>query len=128
MKRYPAYKDSGVKEIGEIPEHWSLNSLKWLLSERLKYGANEAAELDDPNLPRYIRITDFSTNSKLKDDTFKSLPLEIAKDYLLNDGDVLFARSGATVGKTFQFKNYTLESPKFSRRPTAETYNSKRRT
>jgi type I restriction enzyme S subunit len=30
MKRYPAYKDSGVDWIGEIPEHWSMRKLKYL--------------------------------------------------------------------------------------------------
>lgn len=71
------------------------------------YGANESADSDDPNQPRYIRITDFGDDGKLRNETFKSLPAEIAKPYLLKDGDILFARSGATVGKTFQFKNYS---------------------
>ena len=57
-------------------------------------------------LPRYIRITDFDDNGSLREDTFKSLTNAQAKDYLLSEGDILFARSGATVGKTFQFKNY----------------------
>lgn len=99
-------KDSGVEWLGEIPEHWEVSKLKHLLQTRLKYGANESAELDDKNLPRYIRITDFGDNGELKVDTFKSLPLEKAKEYYLREGDILFARSGATVGKTFQFKNY----------------------
>ena len=96
-------KNSGVEWIGEIPEHWEVRKLKYLLSDKLKYGANESAELDDINLPRYIRITDFSNNGKLRNDTFKSLNLEIAKNYFLEKGDILFARSGATVGKTFKF-------------------------
>ena len=28
MKRYSAYKDSGVKWIGEIPSHWKIMSLR----------------------------------------------------------------------------------------------------
>lgn len=106
MKTYEKYKDSGIEWIGEIPEHWEVKRLKWILSENLKYGANESAELDNPEFPRYIRITDFGDDGRLKSDTFKSLPYEIAKDYMLEEGDILFARSGATVGKTFQFKNY----------------------
>lgn len=106
MTRYEKYKDSGIEWIGEIPEHWEVKRLKWIVSERLKYGANESAELDDRELPRYIRITDFGEDGKLKEDTFKSLPMEVAMEYLLENGDILFARSGATVGKTFQFRNY----------------------
>ena len=96
-------QDSGVEWIGEIPIGWKVDSLKRLLDEPLKYGANEAAELDDRELPRYIRITDFNHDGLLKDDSFKSLPLEKAAGYYLKNGDVLFARSGATVGKTFIF-------------------------
>lgn len=100
------YKLSDIQFIDKIPTHWELVKMKRVLNEPLKYGANESAELDDQELPRYIRITDFGNDGKLKDDTFKSLPIEQAKDYMLTEGDVLFARSGATVGKTFQFKNY----------------------
>ena len=99
-------KDTGIEWLGTVPEHWDIDRLKWLLNERLKYGANESAELEDTSLPRYIRITDFSDNGILRAETFKSLPWEIAFEYLLQDGDILFARSGATVGKTFQFKDY----------------------
>ena len=100
-------KDSGIEWLGEVPEHWDVTRLKWLLEGKLKYGANESAELDDDSLPRYIRITDFSDDGTLREETFKSLPEDKAFEYLLNEGDILFARSGATVGKTFQFKNYT---------------------
>ncbi|MEG5043514.1 restriction endonuclease subunit S [Microcoleus sp. B4-C1] len=99
-------KPSGIEWIGDIPEHWELWKLKNLLQAKLKYGANEAAEIDDPNLPRYIRITDFDDDGRLRDDTFKSLPFDVAKEYFLKDGDILFARSGATVGKTMIFENY----------------------
>jgi type I restriction enzyme, S subunit len=85
---------------------WERKKLKYLVSDKLMYGANEQAELEEIKYPRYIRITDFGDDGMLRDDTFKSLPLEIAEKYLLKEGDILFARSGATVGKTFQFKNY----------------------
>ena len=106
MKKYSDYKDSGIDMIDDIPFHWQVVRLKFLLEEKLMYGANESAENENPEFPRYIRITDFDNNGNLRKDTFKSLPHEIASDYLLKEGDVLFARSGATVGKTFLFKNY----------------------
>lgn len=100
------FKYSGIEWLGDIPEHWDVKKLKYVLSERLKYGANESALYENINDPRYIRITDFGNDGKLKVDTFKSLPFELSEDFMLDDGDILFARSGATVGKTFQFKNY----------------------
>jgi type I restriction enzyme, S subunit len=75
--------------------------LKFLSSEPLKYGANAAAEHDNPDWPRFVRITDVGENGQLRDDTFRSLPPEMANGYLLKDGDILLARSGATVGKSF---------------------------
>lgn len=67
------------------------------------YGANEAAVLEDRELPRYIRITDVSSDGTLHDDTFRSLEEEVAAPFLLKGGDILLARSGATVGKSFQY-------------------------
>ena len=98
-------KDSGVKWLGQIPAHWDVRRLKFLLQEPLQYGANEPAAFTDPEQPRYIRITDITEDGQLRDETFRSLPEEIAKPYLLQDGDLLFARSGATVGKTFRFES-----------------------
>lgn len=105
-RRPEEMKDSGVEWLGMIPKDWEVKKLKHIISEPLKYGANELAESDDKNFPRYIRITDFGDDGQLRKETFKSLEFEKAKDYMLEDGDILFARSGATVGKTFQFKNY----------------------
>lgn len=96
-------KDSGIDWIGQIPEHWECAMLKYYLAQSLQYGANESAESDNRDWPRYIRITDIDEIGKLKEETFKSLDPQKAKDYMLEKGDVLFARSGATVGKTYLF-------------------------
>ena len=97
-------KDSGIEWIGEIPEHWICTVFKRFLLEPMQYGANEPAEECNYYDPRYIRITDIKDDGTLRDDTFKSLPLGKAKEYMLTKGDLLFARSGATVGKTFLYR------------------------
>ena len=97
-------KDSGVKWLGEIPAHWDVKRLKHLLRAPLQYGANEPSNHIDPDSPRYIRITDIREDGTLWDETFRSIPQEIAQPYLLAEGDLLFARSGATVGKTFNYR------------------------
>ncbi len=96
-------KDSGVEWLGEVPVHWEVKRLKHLLVEPLKYGANEPADHTEPTFPRYIRITDIREDGTLREDSFRSIPDEVARPYLLVGGDILFARSGATVGKTFQY-------------------------
>ena len=110
MKPYLSYKDSGIEWIGDIPEHWEVKKLKYIISAKLMYGANESADEENKDNPRYIRITDIGNDGNLNDETFKSLPPEKAKEYLLTEGDILFARSGATVGKTYHFKNYKGEA------------------
>ncbi|MBD5159855.1 MAG: restriction endonuclease subunit S [Ruminococcus sp.] len=98
-------KDSGVEWVGEIPEHWEIIKLKYLIDSPLQYGANESGVEYDENLPRYIRITDITSDNKLKEENKLSLPYETAKSYLLKNNDILFARSGATVGKSFIYKS-----------------------
>jgi restriction endonuclease S subunit len=98
-------KPSGVDWLGDVPEHWSIRRLKFLSNENLQYGANESAEMDDRDSPRFIRITDVKHDGTLRDDTFRSLPEEIAEPFLLSTGDVLLARSGATVGKSFIYSD-----------------------
>ena len=97
-------KDSGVEWIGEIPEEWEICKLKHLLQIPMQYGANETGIEYDEKLPRYIRITDITNDNQLKNTGKLSLSLEQAKGYYLRQGDILFARSGATVGKTFIYE------------------------
>ena len=104
FRPYPEYRDSGIEWLGKVPIDWQVRRLKLLLQKPLQYGANEPAELTDPNLPRYIRITDVGEDGRLREDTFRTIPEDVARPYLLEDGDLLFARSGATVGKTFRFE------------------------
>ena len=101
-QRYDTYKDSGVQWLGEIPGHWECTSLGRVLCEKLQYGASESGDLEYTNdSMRYIRITDITLDGKLKKDCCKYLSSEIGKNYPVRKGDVLLARSGATVGKAF---------------------------
>ena len=95
-------KPSGVNYLGDIPEHWEVRRLRFLIKGKLKYGANSSGVDYNPDLLRYIRITDFSKDGNLNEENKISLDVENATEYLLNEGDLLFARSGATVGKVFK--------------------------
>lgn len=97
-------KPSGFRWLGDIPIQWDLVKLKFLSNEPFQYGANESGIPFSADQPRYIRITDVTSDGNLKEDNKLSLPVNSAKNYMLSDGDILFARSGATVGKTFLFK------------------------
>jgi type I restriction enzyme S subunit len=67
-----------------------------------QYGSNTPATDYISNTPRYIRITDINDDGSLNNDV-KS-PSEIDSKYMLIPGDVVFARTGATVGKTYLHK------------------------
>ena len=101
--RYKEYKKEPGFLQAEIPQHWSAKRLKHITSVPLKYGANEAAEETRADQPRFIRITDIDEGGGLKDETFRSLSHQVAKPFLLESGDILLARSGATVGKSFMY-------------------------
>lgn len=98
-----AMKDSGIEWIGKIPEETSVIPLKFLLAEPMMYGANESGLREKIiNGYRYIRITDIDGDGNLKDDDGNQyLTQEKGESYNLSEGDILFARSGGTVGKTF---------------------------
>ena len=73
----------------------------------LEYGMNAAAkEYDGEN--KYIRITDIDDNTRLflaSDLTSPDADLNNALRYRLETGDIVFARTGASVGKSYIYKN-----------------------
>lgn len=78
--------------------------LKRLLLTPLQYGANSSGTVFNSKLPRYVRITDIDSKGQLKNEGVKSIDTVEAAPYILKNGDVLLARSGATVGKAFMYK------------------------
>ncbi|MCZ6901272.1 MAG: hypothetical protein O7C60_03155 [Rickettsia endosymbiont of Ixodes persulcatus] len=66
-----------------------------------RYGANIAALNYDPLLPRYLRITDIDDQGNLIVHNAKSINLADVKNCYLEKGDIVFARTGNTVGKTY---------------------------
>ena len=64
-----------------------------------QYGSNTSATDYVAGSPRYIRITDINDDGSLNDD-IKSAETYDEK-YRVSINDILFARTGATVGKTY---------------------------
>ena len=96
---------SGYKrtEAGVVPEDWGVRSLKSMLGEPSSYGINAPAVPFDGSLPTYIRITDIG-----EDGRFRPTPrvsVNGARDTLcfLRPGDLVFARTGASVGKSYLY-------------------------
>ena len=84
------------------PKGWPVAALADLCTIAGEYGAGVASKDYDPNLPRYVRITDITDDGGLTPQPVSpSGPTRDWECYELRPGDVLFARSGATVGKTY---------------------------
>ena len=75
------------------------------VTESIEYGLNASAkEFDGEN--KYIRITDIDDVSrKFKEDSLTSPDIDVSEcdNYLLCEKDILFARTGASVGKTYLY-------------------------
>jgi len=78
------------------------------IASSFEYGLNAAAkEFDGKN--KYIRITDIYDDSREFDQnnvTSPDIDLLNADSYKLTKGDILFARTGASVGKTYIYKDF----------------------
>lgn len=76
------------------------------VAQSFEYGLNVAAKEYD-GINKYLRITDIDDVSrKLNTDNLTSpdIDLSTAESYRLIDGDILFARTGASVGKSFIYR------------------------
>jgi len=83
--------------------YYNFTKLKDLLIGTPQYGANEEGKerITDDDV-RYIRITDIDELGILKNNNWKTAQT-IDKQYLLNQDDILFARSGS-VGRCYIHK------------------------
>jgi len=84
----------------ELPVGWVSASLSEITST-IQYGYTASAE-QKPHGPRFLRITDIQ-DGRVDWDSVPSCEInsaDLAK-YRLADGDIVFARSGATTGKSY---------------------------
>ena len=91
----------GTPEYNE--KGWNFISLKDISYSKGEYGSNKPA-INYNGGYRYIRITDINANGELKTEKVGVSDEKIeAQKYRLKENDILFARSGATVGKNFLY-------------------------
>ena len=68
-----------------------------------EYGVNAPACEYQPELPQYIRITDIDDNGNYVKDCPVSVMTQEKEKYTLHEGDILFVRTGGTVGKPYRY-------------------------
>jgi type I restriction enzyme, S subunit len=97
----PGYKQT---DIGVIPEEWEVHPLRTCLIAPPDYDINAAAVPFSDKLPKYIRITDITEEGRFSSEKPVSVNHADSESYYLRDGDVVFARTGASVGKSYRYE------------------------
>lgn len=92
-------------DIGSLPSDWTVESLGKRLAGSPKYGINAAAVAYDSRFPTYLRITDITDEGRINQDSLASVIHPLANEYKLANHDVVFARTGASVGKSYLYQN-----------------------
>jgi len=99
-KKKPAIRFKG------FTDSWEQRKLGDVASS-FEYGLNAAAKAYDGEY-KYIRITDIDDNThEFLTDNLTSPDIDLigADNYKLTEGDILFARTGASVGKSYIYRN-----------------------
>ena len=101
MELKPGYKET---DVGIIPKDWEVIPLGEGLSNGPDYGINAPAVPHSDRLPAYIRITDITKDGKYNPSNPVSVESTSFEDFYLEDGDIVFARTGASVGKSYEYR------------------------
>ena len=83
---FPAWEEKKLGEISSSP----------------KYGLN-ASGIDYDGEHKYLRITDIDEVTHTFSPEEITTPSEFSDDYLLEENDIVFARTGASTGKTYLY-------------------------
>lgn len=88
--------------FGGFDDEWKKSNLGNISSNEM-YGMNSAAK-DYDGFNKYIRITDISeTSNKFIPNPLTSPDGDLEDKYKLKKGDIVFARTGASTGKTYLY-------------------------
>ncbi len=96
-------KETNFKQtdLGLIPQDWEVSKLEDV-SNNIFYGIAARAVPYDGKV-KYIRITDIDDSSGEFSPTPLCSPEVFSEDYFVHPGDILFARTGSSVGKTYLY-------------------------
>lgn len=111
-KPYPEYKDSGVEWLGDVPEHWEVDRLRWtVLGCKNGIWGNEPDGVDDLVC---VRVADFDRTKfrvMIDEPTVRAVTLSERRGRLLQQGNLLLEKSGGgelqPVGAVMLFEHDT---------------------
>jgi type I restriction enzyme S subunit len=95
LPAYPTYRPSGIEWLGDVPEHWDVDRLKWTTSGTVNGTWGEEPNGVDDLI--CVRVADFDRERFLVVDeppTLRAVEVSQRKNRLLRIGDLLIEKSG----------------------------------
>lgn len=96
-------KQGAMQELLTPKEDWEVRKLGECLISSPSYGINAAACDYSDILPAYLRITDISNEGEYLSEKKVSVDHFLSDQYYLDEGDLVIARTGASVGKSYLY-------------------------
>ena len=97
---------AGKKRLPGFSGDWVKSNIGSCIIEKPSYGINAPAVDFNGFLPRYIRITDISEDGRYCKDAQASVSAENVEPFLLKTNDIVLARTGASVGKSYIYDEH----------------------
>jgi type I restriction enzyme S subunit len=95
---------TGKTRLPGFEGEWNVRPFCEFLLAAPDYGINAPGVEFDGSLPSYLRITDIDDDGRLYNDNRVAVDHPLSSDYVLEPNDIVFARTGASVGKTYLFR------------------------
>jgi type I restriction enzyme S subunit len=95
---------TGNRRLPGFSGKWETKRLGEFLVSHPQYGINAAAVPYSDKLPAYIRITDITEYGQYAPDPRVCVRASDVTSYFLADGDLVIARTGASVGKSYRYR------------------------
>jgi len=100
----------GLQPLVKLPSGWICTTIGEI-SEAIQYGFTAKAAASAKGRLKLLRITDIQNDSVDWDSVpYCEIDVPRKKNYLLAEGDLVFARTGATVGKSYLIKDNVPEA------------------
>ncbi|MDE0394139.1 MAG: restriction endonuclease subunit S, partial [Gammaproteobacteria bacterium] len=105
LQSYPAYKDSGVQWLGDVPEHWELRRTKTLLKQRTKKGFPDEPLLAATQTKGVVRKEQYENRTVLALKDLHLLKLVRVGDFVISlrsfQGGIEFAREQGIISPAY---------------------------
>ena len=106
LPRYPRYKDSGVEWLGEVPEHWDVQSLRAV--------AGLYVEKNQPDLPVLSVYREYGVILKdSRDDNHNATSLDTSNYKVVRPGDLAVNKMKAWQGSLGVSEYHGIVSPAY---------------